>query len=205
MSEDVKLRLLKAEAKAEVKLLRLKLNKTNKKTKQVKRQSSKKAIISDMDIKNIFTDEKRFQNRKNAFSEDSVNRIIKAVETGTFDWTKFDPITVWRDSKKQRFYVLSGHSRLAAFKKLSKQHSDFYEIPVKIFKGTEGQAIELARTSNTLATKETDVERSFYWQNRRKRCDVLKGLGATNNCHKNLEIELKEAEGKNANYIIFLI
>ncbi len=199
------LRILRIEAEAEVRLLRLKKQpETTAQKPKVKPSGSTKAVISDMDVQNIFTDEKRFQNRFNAFSEDSKNRIIRAVENGTFDWAKFDPIIVWRDSGKQKFFVLSGHSRLAAFKELAKTMLEFAEIPVKIFKGTEEQAVETALMSNTLATKETDVERAVYWANRRKRCEIKKGLGAMNDCEKKIEQEVKDAEGKNANYILNL-
>jgi len=194
------IRLLKAEAMAEAKLLRLQQN------KPVKASSSVRAMVTDMDVKNVFTDEKRFQNRKNAFSEDSKDRIINAVYNGTFDWAKFDAVIVWRDPKKMRFFVLSGHSRLEAFKELSKMrdYAEFAEIPVKIFKGTENDAINLALTSNTLSTKETDTERATYWANRRARCEINGGLGATTDCERLIENEVREAEGKNANFILNL-
>lgn len=203
MNTENKLRLLRYEAIAELRLMQTKgLKNVKKKT------SANRILITDMNVGNVFTDENRFQNRFNAFSEDSKDRIIRAVEAGTFDWAKFDPIIVWRDPLKQKFFVLSGHSRLAAFKELSKTSHDFSEIPVKIFKGTEEQAIDTALMSNTLATKETDIERAIYWANRRKRCEIknniVAGLGATNVCEKEIELELKDAEGKNANYILNL-
>jgi len=200
-----KLKLAKAKAKA---LLLLQKQNQDKKTTTTKPKknivSSSRQAILDMPVRNIFTDEKRFQNRKNAFSEESSNRIINAVNNGSFDWAKFDPIIVWRDDKKQRYFVLSGHSRLAAFRELSKTVLEFEEIPVKIFKGTEESAIELALTSNTLSTKETDVERSIYWANRRERCEIKNGLNGMNVCEKEIFEEIRETEGRNSNFILNL-
>ena len=174
------------------------------------RKTSNKIGIVDFPIKNIYTDEKRFQNRKNAFSEDSKNRIIKAFKTFTFDWAKFDPITLWKD-KNGKVFVISGHSRLAAFKELFKQGYDyntftFHTIPARFFEGTEAQAIDLALNSNTLSTKETDVERAMYYNRQRETCEIknLSGLGSKTDCEKQVEQACREAEGKNANFILNL-
>lgn len=168
--------------------------------------SSNKVDIVDISINEIYTDEKRFQNRKNAFSEDSKNRIINAVKNGTFDWAKFDPILLWFDPIAKRNFVLSGHSRYAAFKELAKVNKDFSKIPSRFFKGTEAEAIDIALNSNTLSTKETEVERSMYYNRQQNTCEMknLKGLGAKTDCEKEVETLCREAEGKNANYILNL-
>lgn len=172
---------------------------------------SEKVEIIDFPVKSIYTDEKRFQNRKNAFSEDSKQRIIQALENGTFDWSKFDPITLWKDPQDSKTYVLSGHSRFAAFKEKNREGvvydgSGFASIPSKIFKGTEAQAIDLALNSNTLSTKETDVERAVYYNKSRETCELknLSWLGAKSDCEKKVENACREAEGKNANFILNL-
>jgi len=168
---------------------------------------SKTAKVIDMPVKSIHTDEKRFQNRTNSFSSESKDRIVKAVENKTFDWAKFDPIIIWLDPKTGTHFVLSGHSRLAAFKQLSKKNENFDDIPVKIFEGTEAQAIDLALNSNTLSTKETEVERAMYYNKKRTVCEISKSvglLGAISDCEKLVETECKEAEGKNSNYILNL-
>ena len=66
-------------------------------------------------------DTKNFQNREDEYSETSVNRIIDAVADGEFNWAVFDPITVWRNPSNGKIYVLSGHSRSEAFRRLTMQ------------------------------------------------------------------------------------
>ncbi len=166
---------------------------------------SKQVEIVDVPVKSIFTDEKRFQNRVNAFSEESKNRIVKAVKNGTFDWAKFDPITIWLDPKDKRYYVLSGHSRRAAFIELSKDNPDFSSIPAKLFRGSEKEAIDFALNSNTLATRETEVERALYYAKQRLLCELDKtSLNGKSDCERMVEEQCRENEGKNANYILNL-
>ncbi|GAA4850867.1 zincin-like metallopeptidase domain-containing protein [Algivirga pacifica] len=169
-----------------------------------KKASSKQAskfLLEDMPLEVISTDTKRFQNRTEDYSKTSKNKIIQAVHEGTFDWAIFDPITVWYDKEKEVYVVISGHSRLAAFKVLSKKNKEFSSIPVKVFKGTEKEAIHMALNSNTLSTKETEFERANYYRNQRKKCEVLNGPAE---CEKKVIQQVKEQEGKNANKIINL-
>ena len=149
-----------------------------------------------VDIKKINKDTARFQNRENAESSESVNRILAAVKNNAFNWAAFDPIVVWRDPSNGKLFVLSGHSRTRAFEILSEQGAtvdgkNFAKIPVKFFNGTEQEAIDFALNSNTLSTKETDVERANYYR---------RLIGTMP------EYKLKELaennEGKNANRII---
>ena len=177
--------------------------------KPTTKPKSTKLEVVDFPIKDIYTDEKRFQNRVNAFSEDSKDRIIKAFESGTFDWTKFDPITLWKDPENGKYFVLSGHSRYAAFKEKSKEGFvydgyGFANIPARIFKGSEAQAIDFALNSNTLSTKETEVERALYYNKQRSACELKKGLSGKTDCEKQVEKSCRDAEGKNANYILNL-
>ena len=176
--------------------------------KPTTKSKSTKLEVVDFPIKDIYTDEKRFQNRVNAFSEDSKNRIINAVKNGTFDWAKFDPITIWKDPKDDKHYVISGHSRKAAFWELAQTKEvdsySFMHIPARIFKGTESQAIDFALNSNTLSTKETEVERALYYNKQRAVCEMKKGLNGKSDCEKQVESACREAEGKNANYILNL-
>lgn len=149
-----------------------------------------------VDIKKINKDTARFQNRENAESSESVNRILAAVKNNAFNWAAFDPIVVWRDPSNGKLFVLSGHSRTRAFEILSEQGAtvdgkNFAKIPAKFFNGTEQEAIDFALNSNTLSTKETDVERANYYR---------RLIGTMP------EYKLKELaennEGKNANRII---
>lgn len=97
----------------------------------------------------IFTDEKRFQNRVNAFSEASAESVATH-----YNANKFDPIVVWRDPRTAKVFVISGHSRLEGMKR-RKEHT----IPVRFFIGTEAQAIQFAKVeANRSATLESFVE-----------------------------------------------
>lgn len=152
-------------------------------------------------------DTKNFQNRDSEYSEASVNRIIDAVDDGDFNWAVFDPITIWRNPTDGKYYVLSGHSRSEAFRRLamSGKQADgrkFDRIPAKVFEGTFEQAKELALNSNTLSTKETDLERANYYRERRAKL-LANGLKTSEVRKRLLELARKN-EGKNATKIIYL-
>ena len=152
-------------------------------------------------------DTKNFQNRENEYSETSVNRILDAVNDGEFNWAVFDPITVWHNPKDGKIYVLSGHSRSEAFRRLTMQGAQaqgrkFDKIPAKIFAGTFEQARELALNSNTLSTKETDIERANYYRDRRNK--LMERGGKPSEVRKQLLELARKNEGKNANRIIYL-
>ena len=158
-------------------------------------------------VKNLNFDTKKFQNRESEFSEASVNRIVEAVKNGSFDWSVFDPITVWKNPKDKKFYVLSGHSRSEAFKRLASMNAqaggrNFNGIPAKIFEGTEEQAKELALNSNTLSTKESDAERASYYRERYKKflAEGMKPTAAKNE----ILTQARQNEGNNAASIIYL-
>lgn len=151
-------------------------------------------------IDQIFTDHKNFQNRESSFSSDSVARILQAITDGSFRWSMFDPITVWPDpADGGKYKILSGHSRTEAFNQafasgLSADGRDFSRIPAKIFQGSLEEARELARTSNNLSTKETEVERAIYYREKR--------LSGTS--QKEIRDLAAKYEGKNAGFIINL-
>ena len=152
-------------------------------------------------------DTKNFQNREDEYSETSVNRIIDAVADGEFNWAVFDPITVWHNPSDGKIYVLSGHSRSEAFRRLAMQGAQaqgrkFDKIPAKIFDGTFEQARELALNSNTLSTKETDIERANYYRERRAK--LMERGGKPSEIRKQLLELARKNEGKNANRIIYL-
>jgi len=110
------------------------------------------ARVSDvwlLPVSGVKTDTARFQNRKSEYSEASVERIV-----ANFDENKLDPIVVWRDPENMRTYVLSGHSRLEAHKRLGKD-----KIKARFFEGTESEAIRFAKVdANRAATSESLVE-----------------------------------------------
>jgi hypothetical protein len=129
-------------------------------------------------LSDIYTDEKNFQNRADKYSAKSVNSIKNAVENGSFNWFAFDPITLWRNPKNDKLYILSGHSRTQAFRELAQMQPSkevdgltFDYIPAKIFEGTFEQAKNLALNSNALGTPETLTERAEYYRTQREATD----------------------------------
>lgn len=113
-----------------------------------KPQSKAKVFAEWFPVAKIYTDEKRFQNREENYSSESVDKIIR-----DYDPNKLDPIKVWKD-KDGKVYVVSGHSRLAAFKKMKLK-----EIPISFLQGSEAEIMRFGkREANYLATKEKLVE-----------------------------------------------
>lgn len=132
---------------------------------QAKQQPSDIVLIP---LGEVFTNPEWFQNRDKAFSLRSVENIVNAVETNTFTWANFDAITVWFFEGK--YYILSGHSRTEAFTRLcaakaTAQGRDFCRIPAKVVVGiTLPEAKRIAMESNTLSTRESDLERAQYYR-----------------------------------------
>ena len=159
-------------------------------------------------VKDLNFDRANFQNREDDYSQDSVDKIIKAVKKGDFNWAVFDAVTIWQNPADGKFYVLSGHSRSEAFKRLAQQGAtaqgkDFKRIPAKIFKGTLQEARQLALNSNTLSTKETNFERANYWRDVYER--ELEKQGGNRKAAENVVIQqIKETEGKNANSVFYI-
>jgi hypothetical protein len=103
----------------------------------------------NLKINAVRTDAKRFQNRKNAFSEASAANVAEY-----YDANKFDPVVVWLDPRDGKVYVLSGHSRYEGLKRRGAA-----QIPVRFFEGEESQAIAFARRdANRVQTPESFTE-----------------------------------------------
>ena len=150
-------------------------------------------------VADIKTDKKLFQNREADFSEESVQRILQAVAAGTFRWEVLDPVLLWRKPGTSDVYSLSGHSRKEAFKRLAAKGvrvdgRTFEAIPAKITECSQAEAVEIARNSNNLATKETELERAAYYR----------GLRAEGKPRKDIEAAATGYEGKNKNFILNL-
>ncbi|MDR2415429.1 MAG: hypothetical protein LBD75_02195, partial [Candidatus Peribacteria bacterium] len=130
-------------------------------------------------LEKIFLNTKDFQNRKTEYNEQSVQRIVQSVLEGNFIFEVFDPILLWRNAKTDELFVVSGHSRYEAFKRLNSLSNDadvvqkyldiyintyhglFSQIPARILEGkTYEQAKNIAQLSNVLATPETPIERA---------------------------------------------
>jgi hypothetical protein len=138
-----------------------------------------------------------FQNRTHAYSERSVDNIVSAAQSGQFKWANLDAVTLWRNPQDDKLYVLSGHSRHEAFRRacaggMTAEGQGFCEIPAKIVDVDLATAKKIALESNTLSTKETDLERAvFYRRQRSGGADAGAMLALA-----------KRLEGRNANTIL---
>ncbi|RME00923.1 MAG: hypothetical protein D6816_13050, partial [Bacteroidetes bacterium] len=145
-------------------------------------------------LDDLHTNEEWFQNRAQAFSTRSVENIVNAYLDGKFQWAQFDPITAWHNPADGRLYIISGHSRTEAFRRLcamgaSVDGRSFCEIPTKIVRGISlEEAQRLAMESNTLATPETDIERARYYRRMREQ-----GVPESQ-----IKADAKRMEGRNA-------
>lgn len=151
--------------------------------------------IRDVPLSQIHIDHKLFQGREKEFSQRSVENIVNDVLAGRFVWENFDPVTLWL-SPEGKLYLLSGHSRTEAFRRLAEMRATadgkaFDRIPAKIRAGELQQARRLALESNTLSTKETDIERAAYY--RKLRQDGVP--------EKELLAQIRKNEGRNAGNI----
>lgn len=110
-----------------------------------------------------------------------------------------DPITLWLNPQDGKHYILSGHSRTEAFHQLCRQAKlaegkGFCAIPAKIIEGISlEEAQRIAMESNTLSTKETDLERGAYF----RRIREWEGLS-----YAQLKAQAQRSEGRNANTIL---
>ncbi|MFZ2150596.1 MAG: hypothetical protein WAZ12_04165 [Candidatus Absconditicoccaceae bacterium] len=131
----------------------------------------------------IFLDLKNFQNRKKPYSEHSVQNIVDAVLNGSFDFRIFNPIILWRDQDSVKLYILGGHSRYEAFKRLSTEYVNHPNVLKfiddkgygfdKIFSMIMDDicfedAKFIALMSNALSTIESDTERAEIYRNFRQ-------------------------------------
>lgn len=144
-------------------------------------------------LEDVSFDRQLFQNREEEFSEESVQRIISAVQDGSFRFEVFDPILLWK-APGGRLIVLSGHSRTEAFTRLAAMgYDEFQRIPAKIIEVSKAEARRIALESNTLATRETDSERAAYYRAMRDQ----EGISPAD-----VDEMAKQNEGSNARRII---
>jgi len=159
--------------------------------------SSGALAVVDVPLHDINLMPDLFQNREDAFSVQTVDKIVNRVKNGEFTWEgEFDPITLWRNPENRKLYVLSGHSRFEAFRRLCGKYNamgrGFCSIPAKIVEVSQQEAVDIALKSNTLATPETNMERASYYRTQRE-----KGMDA-----KRLAELAKMNEGSNAQRIL---
>lgn len=131
-------------------------------------QSYEPSQVYKIPLEQISFDRQLFQNREADYSEESVQRILQAIEAGTFRFEVFDPILLWQ-RPDGRLIVLSGHSRTEAFNRAARMgRREFATIPAKIIQVSQDEARRIALESNVLATRETDVERAAYYRTMRE-------------------------------------
>ena len=132
--------------------------------------------VTNFPTKEISEDLDRFQTRREAFSENSVKSIVEAVQSGEFNINKFDPVRLWKDPKNGKTFMLAGHSRTEAFRRLegewdllsdsAKENlkkqgiTSFKDIPsIMMDNINEEAAVKYAkRESNVMGSKETNLD-----------------------------------------------
>ena len=142
--------------------------------------------VKTIPLSDLYTDEKRFQNRKK-LNEEIVENIVN-----NFKPTDLDPLVVWYDKKQGKTFVLAGHHRFEALKRLKHK-----TVPVKFANDdypTEADAIRYAKEiSNANRTLEEPYERAAIYRKYREEG------------YSEKEINDKAAlEGKNRSYILNL-
>ena len=167
--------------------------KAEKPNSQAPKARSKKAPrttqytgVKTIPLSDLYTDEKRFQNRKK-LNEEIVDNIIK-----NFKPTDLDPLVVWYDKKQGKTFVLAGHHRFEALKRLKHK-----TVPVKYANEdypTEADAIRYAKEiSNANRTLEEPYERAAIYRKYREEGYSEKDIN-----------EKAALEGKNRSYILNL-
>jgi len=116
-------------------------------------------MIFDTELKDINIDTKRFQNRNTSYSERSVQIICDNYDERLMTT---NPVTLWKD-KNGTIWLLAGHSRYKAHSILQKP-----TIKSVFFEGPEADAIEFARNSNNIGSRENYLERLKLYREKYK-------------------------------------
>ena len=159
---------------------------SNKNTPKKAPRAAQYTGVKTIPLSNLYTDEKRFQNRKK-LNEEIVDNIVK-----NFKPTDLDPLVVWYDKKQDKTFVLAGHHRFEALKRLKHK-----TVPVKYANEdypTEADAIRYAKEiSNANRTLEEPYERAAIYRKYREEGYSEKDIN-----------EKAALEGKNRSYILNL-
>lgn len=153
--------------------------------------------IVEIPLSDINVDVKSYQNRGEAFSQETYDSIMRDIRSGEFDWKRYKPIVLWRNPSTGKLDLLEGHSRKAAFEQAVKEgYKEFETIPSFIAEGgTAEEARKFAiEKSNVGQTREKDYERAKIYSEYRN-----KGMSK-----KDILAKARELEGRNAPYIIRL-
>ena len=148
----------KAETPEEIELQK-KYPKTlaDKEPAQNKSEGEANTDVKNIPVKDIETDISEFQNREKEFAQSSVDEIKN--EFAENPNTKLrNPIVLWKSPEGKNF-VLSGHSRLEAFKQMGKE-----DIPATYYEGTKEQAKAFAQKSNLEGTPNSLLEKAKLYK-----------------------------------------
>lgn len=142
--------------------------------------------VTSLRLSDIHADPERFQPRKAAYSEESVERIVN-----NFDEREFDPLRVWLDPQDGKWYVLAGFSRREARRRIAERdgkNPNSIVIPVDPYEGSESEAIDFARRENNKGTAQTPAENAAY----------LRSLRASGASSQEVREASKRLYGRNA-------
>lgn len=108
--------------------------------------------VKEIDRSQIIVDPKLFQGRQTEYSEDTVKAIMAK---GQYDKSA-EPIVVWFDEDRDKYIVISGHSRWEAATRLfeSGRQPDLKKMPVKVFLGDLDDAIDYATLESNRGSSE---------------------------------------------------
>ena len=133
-----------------------------------------KPAFRTIPIKDLTVSLDDFQGRAEAYSSVTYNRIKDEVRDGTFNFSALPAIMVWKDTRTNKWVILAGHSRTAAFSDLSKgkhpmdpkyKPADFKEIHAQVFIAeNKEEALEQARKvaqESNLAGQQSDIDFAF--------------------------------------------
>ncbi|MEL6614130.1 MAG: hypothetical protein AAFQ43_00245, partial [Bacteroidota bacterium] len=111
--------------------------------------------VQTMRVRDLEVDPARFQPRDDAFSDESVERIVSG-----FDERELDPLRTWVDPSDGKTYVLAGHSRREAIRRLQDEGKlpEDYQVPVDPYTGSEAEARDFAGRENSKGTAQTPSE-----------------------------------------------
>ncbi len=171
-------------------------------------------------LNDIHTNTEQFQIRKTPYSEDSVCKIITSIKKWDFVVELFNPAVLWFNNEDEKLYILAGHSRYEAYRRLSdpsfidpetqeplcnhpkvvkfkKQRDiDFTSIWAHVVENkTLSDAKRISAISNTLWTPESLIDRATYYQVER----TYKNLS-----DDQLKQEYKTFESKNRDTVLAL-
>jgi len=114
-------------------------------------QPSTDFSVLNIPFDHIFIDKARFQPRDD-FSEEKVQEIVQ-----NFNPALFKPLIVWKDPNDGKTYVLAGHHRYEALKRMGRKTA-----PVVYAEGDEQKAVEIAWTENQSGRSQTSAENAKY-------------------------------------------